>query len=236
MHYRRWRVNGDPNVVQKVRGERWCYAPDCDLKAVSLGLCDRHYRRMRAHGSTEPLMHRPSPCAVEQCVTEAVARGLCNKHYRRLMAHGTEGLSKGDRRSCSKEGCDRQYYAHGVCRQHYDDVWREKNRARIAGYQSRRREQVAAGMTRDEISEALEYRELIANDPCAYCGALSTSVDHIEAVHVGGSDRWTNLARACQSCNSSKKAKSILEFMLWRQARSEGAGDAGGPRWTPSPI
>jgi 5-methylcytosine-specific restriction endonuclease McrA len=227
MHYRRWKVNGDPNIVQKVRGERWCYAEGCDLRAVSLGLCDRHYRRMRAYGSTELPPRLPRPCEADGCLSDAVARGLCNKHYRRLMAHGAGGLTKGDPRTCTQDSCEAPYYAHGVCRKHYDDVYREANRARIAGYQSSRRGKTAVGMSREEIAEALEYRTLIANDPCVYCDAPADTVDHIEAVHAGGSDRWTNLAPACRSCNSSKKVKTPLEFLLWRLDRDEGAVDAG---------
>jgi 5-methylcytosine-specific restriction endonuclease McrA len=65
-------------------------------------------------------------------------------------------------------------------------------------------------------AEALEYCELIANDPCVYCGAPSTDIDHIEPVSVSRSSHWTNLAPACDSCNSSKGAKPLLDFLAYR--------------------
>lgn len=223
MHYRRWKFNGDPNVVQKVRDQGVCYADACLLKSESLGLCGLHYRRMRAHGSTDLPPREVAPCSVDTCSTAAVSRGLCNKHYRRLRAHGPDGLTKGDPRVCGREDCDAPFYAQELCRQHWSDGYRARNRARIALHSSRRRERSGSGMTEQEITAALEYRLLIAGNPCAYCGSPSDTVDHIEAVHVGGTDRWMNLAAACQSCNSSKKTKSPLEFMLWRLSRSEGA-------------
>lgn len=223
MHYGRWKNNGDPRVVQKVIGQGECYAPECTRQAVSYGLCDRHYRRMRMYGSTElPQRQRPA-CWAKGCDTPAVSRGLCNKHYRRVMAHGPEGLTQGDPQTCEQPGCGVKHYARGLCRQHYDDDYRANNRAVFAQRQALRRERVAKGMSQAEIAEALEYRRLIAADPCIYCGGPAGTVDHIDAVATGGTDRWTNLAAACHSCNSSKKTKTPLEFMLWRLAR-EGAG------------
>jgi 5-methylcytosine-specific restriction endonuclease McrA len=230
MHYRRWRVNGDANIVQKVRGQGACYAEGCSTQAASLGLCDRHYRRMRKYGSTElPEAGKPE-CMADGCTSDAYARGACTKHYRRLITHGPEGLTRGDPRACTLDGCDRPFYAFDLCRQHWSDGYRARNRERIAQYSALRREQAATGMSRVEVAEALEYRILIAGNPCVYCGAPADTVDHIDAVHLGGTDRWGNLAPACQSCNSSKKIKTPLEFMLWRLARGEGAGNGGSAR------
>lgn len=50
---------------------------------------------------------------------------------------------------------------------------------------------------------------------CAYCGAQSTplNIDHIRPRSRGGSDRISNLAVACISCNQAKDATPIEEFL-----------------------
>lgn len=62
--------------------------------------------------------------------------------------------------------------------------------------------------------EALEYMPIILGDPCVYCGATATTVDHIIPVSKGGSSDWDNLAPACGSCNSRKNDRPLLGFML----------------------
>lgn len=63
-----------------------------------------------------------------------------------------------------------------------------------------------------------DYIKLIADDPCVYCGGPGGTVDHIDPVSRGGSGDMDNLAAACQSCNSSKKEKRLLPFLLYRNA------------------
>lgn len=62
--------------------------------------------------------------------------------------------------------------------------------------------------------ESLAYVEIIAADPCVYCGAPAESIDHIVPVARGGSGEWQNLAPACLSCNSSKRDEDLLAFLL----------------------
>lgn len=64
--------------------------------------------------------------------------------------------------------------------------------------------------------EALGYVELIASDPCVYCGGAADTIDHIEPVVRSHDSRWTNLAPACRSCNSAKGARSLIAFLLYR--------------------
>lgn len=64
--------------------------------------------------------------------------------------------------------------------------------------------------------DALAYCDLIASDPCVYCGGESNQIDHIHPVSRGGDSRWTNLAPACRSCNARKSAKPLLQFLLLR--------------------
>ena len=49
---------------------------------------------------------------------------------------------------------------------------------------------------------------------CSYCGSQTNlSVDHLIPRLKGGSDEADNLISACRTCNSSKGAKDMLEWM-----------------------
>ena len=62
-----------------------------------------------------------------------------------------------------------------------------------------------------------EYMGIIAHDPCAYCGGgTATHVDHIVPRSAGGTHDWTNLTAACSTCNPSKGAKPLLEWLAIR--------------------
>lgn len=54
-------------------------------------------------------------------------------------------------------------------------------------------------------------------DPCAYCGEGAGTVDHIVPVSDGGTSEWQNLTGACKACNSSKRDKPLLTFLLHRR-------------------
>lgn len=72
---------------------------------------------------------------------------------------------------------------------------------------------------RDYPPATRTYLEALLSDPCAYCGAPSTHLDHIEPQHRGGSHRWLNLVGVCGSCNSRKGTKSLLGFLGSLQLR-----------------
>lgn len=65
--------------------------------------------------------------------------------------------------------------------------------------------------------EGLTYALFIANDPCSYCGRAANTIDHIEPVFNGGSHGPDNLTAACESCNSSKRDRPLLLFLLHRR-------------------
>lgn len=72
-------------------------------------------------------------------------------------------------------------------------------------------------MTRQEKAESMQWRQLIANDPCFYCGVADAEVyeiDHYVAVANGGTDHWWNLVRACQLCNRAKRTMHGDEFLV----------------------
>jgi 5-methylcytosine-specific restriction endonuclease McrA len=57
---------------------------------------------------------------------------------------------------------------------------------------------------------------------CFYCGDPATTRDHVIAKVRGGTNDPSNLVIACFACNTSKKAKSVdewLEFLRGVEAR-----------------
>jgi 5-methylcytosine-specific restriction endonuclease McrA len=70
-------------------------------------------------------------------------------------------------------------------------------------------------------------RLIIIADPCAYCGAEATVVDHIRPRSRGGSSKRRNLAPACKPCNSAKRDRTPEEWKAARMAR--------GLSWPPAP-
>lgn len=61
------------------------------------------------------------------------------------------------------------------------------------------------------------WASVLRRDPCAYCGAPSTDIDHIVAIARGGAYGSQNLTGACDTCNSSKQARPLLAFLILRQ-------------------
>lgn len=118
----------------------------------------------------------------------------------------------------------------------YNRIWREANPeryreamrrfARLNPDKVRSYSEARAAAPFD--AEALDYVELIRADPCVYCGAPSDSVDHIDPVSSGGMSQWDNLAPACRLCNSTKGAKPLLRFLIYRHSSKPIPGRAGG--------
>lgn len=63
-------------------------------------------------------------------------------------------------------------------------------------------------------------------DPCAYCDKPGREVDHIVPVAEGGTNDWTNLTASCWRCNSEKRTKSLLHFLLQKKGRAGRTLDA----------
>lgn len=62
-----------------------------------------------------------------------------------------------------------------------------------------------------------EYRritnELVAYKSCAYCQGPATTFDHVVPRRKDGLDDHTNLVYVCSSCNNSKNAKTLAEWL-----------------------
>jgi 5-methylcytosine-specific restriction endonuclease McrA len=95
----------------------------------------------------------------------------------------------------------------------YFRQWYQRNReSEIARVQQRRA--VINGGEADR-----EFITALLAQPCAYCGATSNiTVDHIVPLIRGGKHEPANLAPACATCNLSKGAKPIDDWLAARRA------------------
>ena len=63
-----------------------------------------------------------------------------------------------------------------------------------------------------EVDEALVYN--LYDHRCFYCGSADNlTIDHIIPLNGGGAHCQDNLVPACSKCNSSKRDKSLLEWL-----------------------
>lgn len=98
----------------------------------------------------------------------------------------------------------------------------ETYKARAKAYQRTDRGRMskrAVWLRRKGVAFTMAGREqaaLAVGDPCSYCGRAGGTVDHIVPVATGGDGDWQNVAGACLSCNASKSATSLLQFLLRR--------------------
>lgn len=86
---------------------------------------------------------------------------------------------------------------------------------------SRKATKKAARITGREIENTLSYYQVLftlGGDECAYCESYlaqsEKTLDHIIPMTEGGSNTFDNIALACTSCNSTKKNKPPLDFLL----------------------
>jgi hypothetical protein len=112
------------------------------------GMCNMHYLRFRAHGSTDkPSPHCPKGhtvviggdgsghcaaceqlreaqpaelCTIDDCTDPVLARGWCRKHYLRWYKLGsTDTPPRFTEKTCSVDGCDDTAIKHGWCGKHH---------------------------------------------------------------------------------------------------------------------
>lgn len=98
-----------------------CQVDGCGARLYAKGLCEKHYRQVRRHGSVQP-DPGVADCAVEGCDRRAVTRGWCHGHYLRWSRTGDVAperpLVRPDRDDCTVEGCQQGASSGGLCRGH----------------------------------------------------------------------------------------------------------------------
>lgn len=104
----------------------------------------------------------------------------------------------------------------GLCREHRNEEYRRSYAAggklaiRARVYARKRKTGVLPVVAREVLMEKFGGR-------CAYCPEPATTFDHIEPVVRGGKTLPGNIVPACVSCNSSKKAKPLYEWLRGRE-------------------
>lgn len=71
--------------------ERICSVVGCGKPIKSKGMCGKHYKRLKNHGTTEIVvrsMRSAEPCSVSGCDKFATARGYCPRHYSKFKRYG----------------------------------------------------------------------------------------------------------------------------------------------------
>lgn len=85
------------------------------------------------------------------------------------------------------------------------------NAAYVRKYEAKRRGNGIYEITHKEIIR-------LRQSPCFYCGSIQEKItlDHVIPIKQGGRHSIGNIVAACQSCNSSKQDKFIMEWKIQR--------------------
>ena len=92
-------------------------------------------------------------------------------------------------------------------------MWREKNVEMIRLY-TRARRAMLKGATVEKITKK-QWEGVLDSfgHRCAYClKSKKLAMDHMVPIAKGGRHALNNVVPACQSCNSSKGTKSMMEW------------------------
>ena len=162
-------------------------------------------------------------------------RSECKECYakkqasRRSTAEGREASRTANKKCCAKPGVRQAVYKRRRERYATDATYREKQKqisrdwhntayaenesyrkAAIIRTQNRR----AEVSTRGTITKEVWFNILHEfGNACAYCGATEgLTVEHVLAIHNGGSNTACNVIPACKSCNSSKGTRLLEEW------------------------
>ena len=93
--------------------------------------------------------------------------------------------------------------------------WRKKNSEKLLSLAHERRvkeRNLPSGFTNNDWKKALEYFE----NKCAYCGneLHEPHREHFIPVMLGGGFTKDNIVPACRSCNSGKRDKNPLDWLV----------------------
>lgn len=107
----------------------------------------------------------------------------------------------------------RTYKARNAARRkRYNSDWWASHKDLAREYaQARRSRRVGAGGV-----VSAKWAAVLRGDPCSYCSKPGGTVDHVVALNDGGSNAESNVAGCCQSCNSSKRDRRLVAWLLGR--------------------
>ncbi len=231
-HYHRARRNkGDPGprgLAHLPRVEGLCCVCGGEYYLAYRGMpyCSTHYSRVTKTGAPGPIgrLHKAASCCsrcggkfrrhvndealCESCSESARYWADLERAHEKYAAY-----YKANRRRLLELSAIRSRAWHGdpanrmkIRASHA--AWRAGNRERKRAQQQRRSARLSSPVVEDVLA-------IIYHDICCYCGAVDDpTVDHIVPLVNGGTHEWSNLTTACKSCNSKKRSKSLLHFLL----------------------
>ena len=179
----------------------------CNTCGVQKSLDDYHRRK-------DTRDKRDGRC--KDCVREAVRISRVNnpEMYARQKKDSARQQAERDRLNPeAKRARERAQYAK--TREYRQAKLREQYRKNTDAYKLRARARKIR-LRGAWTPEGDEWAKVLAHDPCAYCGEPATGVDHIDPIISGGLHVPDNLTACCRSCNSSKRATPLLQFLLRR--------------------
>ena len=94
------------------------------------------------------------------------------------------------------------------------DKWNEANKEIIRLKTLNRRARLKKAKT--YLVTDKDIKKML-RQPCNYCGAKATQIDHVLPLVKGGTHSVGNLAPACASCNGSKAGKFLS---VWRYSKN----------------
>lgn len=214
LHYTRMSKYGSFDLPPKP--VKLCTVEGCDKVVRCSGLCSPHYKMWQAKGYTNLETRECEMCAaVFNPVGNARVCAECRPAFEKKYNEEWRARNRAHIRSYSAE-----HYARPSTKakrakwmkEHPEDVrqWAQRRRARIRGGG-------AFTVTTRDLRRTLHR----CGSSCVYCGVgLTTETltwDHAVPLFRGGRHSIGNLLPACKPCNSSKRDKTYLEYVVWRK-------------------
>ena len=102
--------------------------------------------------------------------------------------------------------------AHSAVTAQVSEYGRKQYMIRARLYSGLNQQTMSIGLLADD-----ERLKMVLPQACGYCGSRERlSVDHLIPTKRGGANVGDNLVWACRSCNSSKCARDLLEWLAER--------------------
>ena len=197
----------------------------CDRPHKGHGFCDMHHQRWKKHG--DPLTVKPGGFPKNSPDVEAKRCSKCGED--KLLEEFAICRRYNDGRTADCRVCRRSRdLARIELEPEQRNKWARENRERYLAYardyNQRTKAQQRPGKLRYEqrkrlgfSHDAFAYAQILRGDPCSYCGVRPAEIDHIEPIGIGPRDDPMNLTAACHSCNSGKRQKPLLAWLIKRK-------------------
>lgn len=195
---------------------------------MARGLCAECYPAEWYATNRDRLGHRPAshrPQATCHPDRPHQAKGLCATCYMREYQRQRLGCAPRKRtpvaiiRSRKNASAKIQYYNNlDTSRERgrrFAKQYRERNPDKVIAANHKRRARLLDGSS-PGVS-AVEWQEILDTfgHTCAYClrDDVKLTREHVEPISRGGRDEYANVVPACFTCNASKGAKTLLQFI-----------------------